>query len=131
MENKYYTPSIEEFHVGFEFEFLNPNNKWTKQIVRRPNYIVWSDVYLWELLGLSSTNHLLRVKYLDKEDIESLGFRYSGNLQDTYWKGEITISPQKDGKLLIHQNCGPLFHGYIKNLSELKRLFKQIGIDGE
>lgn len=40
MEAKYYTPKIEEFHVGFEFEFLNnkekiffvteEDNKWLK-----------------------------------------------------------------------------------------------------
>ena len=24
MENKYYTPEIEEFHIGFEFEYFEP-----------------------------------------------------------------------------------------------------------
>ena len=26
MENKYYTPEIEEFHVGFEYEILNTDS---------------------------------------------------------------------------------------------------------
>ena len=31
MENKYYTPQIEEFHVGFEFEVNYGNNDWQQE----------------------------------------------------------------------------------------------------
>lgn len=82
-ENKYYTPQIEEFFIGFEFEeeFKNPN--WSK--LARP----LEDTYEFVKLKLDTShslsritsklkNNRVRVKYLDREDIESLGFVHIG-----------------------------------------------------
>lgn len=75
MENKYYTPSIEEFHVGFECEWQSKirNESWSKQIC---------DVDLVNIAYDSIEhsdeeepfNEQFRVKVLDQEDIESLGW---------------------------------------------------------
>ena len=92
-DNKYYTPTIEEFYVGFEYEFsyldwpnkeqqskedykstdpilvtwhkdtFNPYSGKADMIKRNPRYID-----LW----LSSGQ--IRVKYLDYSDIKDLGF---------------------------------------------------------
>ena len=67
--DKYYTPSLNEFHVGFEYETYNSYRKeWYKTILTEDNL---------EALGSFWYNFLEaehRVKYLDKEDIESLGW---------------------------------------------------------
>ena len=67
MENKYYIPSIDEFHVGFEYEWKCDGTKtdWNKSIC--DNVMIPLDV------DCQRVNDY-RVKYLDKEDIESLGF---------------------------------------------------------
>src|SRR5690606_29619740 len=74
---KYYTPEIEEFYVGFEYERFIPKSNSTEE-------------ECWEKLSMS-INYLsleeldneiiekeIRVKYLDKEDIESFGFKHEG-----------------------------------------------------
>lgn len=73
--NKYYTPEIEEFGVGFEYEQKGAYGRWFKSIFGDSNeeYIGEYDNELsecyWEL---KSSN--IRVKQLDKIDIENLGF---------------------------------------------------------
>ena len=70
----YYTPDISEFHVGFEFEFDNTWGDWRKHILEE------DDIRRGGWKGVGSGNertcvfNKARVKYLDKEDIESLGF---------------------------------------------------------
>ena len=74
-ENKYYIPTIEEFHVGFECEFYNSKDKhfyfeapdgWIKTMIGENLYLrEFTNQY--QLLK----ENLFRVKYLNKEDIES------------------------------------------------------------
>ena len=88
MEKKYYTPSIEEFHVGFEYE-INQNNKWIKKEFNpvkkddsiTSNLFEFDDVYKrlksitnrWdsEKKKVVVSYEEIRVKHLDREDIES------------------------------------------------------------
>jgi hypothetical protein len=76
MENNlYYTPELEEFHVGFEIELLNiENSQWGKYTITESDLL---DATHYES---SALKHILedeyRVKYLDREDIESLGWDY-------------------------------------------------------
>ena len=81
MENKYYKPTIEEFHVGFEYEYWDTlgdgHYDWfegtyyyMKQTDKPKNggHVVWSIDSL-----IKAINDLeIRVKYLDREDIESM-----------------------------------------------------------
>ena len=133
--SEYYTPSIEEFHVGFEFEKLEGLEWFSHNIP--PHYRVFS-------LGDELTNY--RVKYLDKEDIESLGFTYNSKSIDLwfYKEGNFDLGSWTAYKIILqyglHDNRlrmyadDPgngdyvLFVGIIKNKSELKVLMKQIGI---
>ena len=153
-ENKYYTPQIEEFFIGFEFEeeFKNPN--WSK--LARP----LEDTYEFVKLKLDTShslsritsklkNNRVRVKYLDKEDILSLGFTdkpiavdqkfsYYKLLKEnkvcqisTYW--DMNRS-KRDNLIRIYVgylNKYPyteIFRGNIKNKSELQKLLKQLEI---
>lgn len=121
MENKYYTPTIEEFHVGFEYEYKYSDKGWTFKVYE-PHFTI-NNVEVEEYC---------RVKHLDKEDIESLGFEQIE--YDTYKKENIYIELNMEYKTFISAikqgESSILFQGTIKNKSELKKLLKQLGING-
>ena len=158
MENKYYTPTIDEFYVGFEYEYNRfnvdlykqdtenleflPTNTWVKKTVGSNFILCYSAEYLKQ--------NLLRVKYLDKTDIESLGFvdihkgtdRSSIDRCYKYQLRKIVSNkyepiptyrilcnlhyyPDKPGIIYI----GGLCDFKIKNKSELVKLLKMLGIN--
>lgn len=144
-DSKYYTPRIEEFHVGFEFEeeFHAPN--WNK-LIKPPK-----DLYEWVHLKLDTSHSIsritskikkskVRVKYLDQEDIESLGFKFMLDAGVEIWfeeqkeiyslylrnRGSVKITKKIEEDFIIS-----LFEGKIKNKSELKKILKQIGYGNE
>ena len=135
MENKYYTPSIEEFRVGFEYEYkdLAHNLKdfeWFKDSIKYDgyDYIIPSYIQKW----INEGN--VRVKYLDKEDIESLGWKWEILETKTcikmyiFKQYHLNIDMYKS-KLAIYTNDTiKLFEGTIKNKSELQVLMKQLRI---
>ncbi len=137
MKDKYYTPTLDEFHVGFEFESnyvlfeeLSMKNDWTKIILSdRHNWFY--DAYVNDAVPTE-----FRVKYLDKDDIEELGFNTEDN-GECYNKSIgwmiIGIYPWEDvngkpNEYKISVDTETVFHGVIKNKSELKRLLKQLNI---
>ena len=61
--NKYYTPTIEEFHVEFEY-FENQ---------KKDKFYLSDDIYKMQKKIRSG---FIKIKYLDREDIESFGFIY-------------------------------------------------------
>lgn len=78
MNNIYYTPIIEEFHVGFEYERNEPHRIY--YLNNSPIEYKWVN-HKWDekqtrIGGLKCeiNDKNIRVKYLDKEDIESLGW---------------------------------------------------------
>lgn len=128
--NKYYIPEIEEFHVGFEFQ-LDPYeiNEWKEKIITD------RDAYQFKLFKKFCKKENVRVKYLDKEDIESLGWK--GYKDMFVFEGEISFSLEITGvnHYLISQykkapeNIGvSIFWGRVKNKSELKKLMQQLNI---
>ena len=144
MKNKYYTPSIEEFRVGFKYELKDLNvyrkDKYDgSQVLKSKSYY---DDHGCEYDAIEDDLKLpnyIRVKYLDKQDIESLGFSYCkthpGMEQMEFDKGEyeLTYDPNFKGKQWLRINLEgegdvTLFSGSIKNLSELKILLKQLNI---
>ena len=136
-DSKYYTPSIEEFHIGFEYEYFEED--------------IWKEFtlpFLNNYVALWHSNpdlSLFRVKYLDKNDVESLGFIITKE-QNKAFKGIKEFNYEYDGSNIIGnytliqsgdhfcsitKDCmgiSSLFRGEIKNFSELKTLLKQIGI---
>jgi len=161
-EKKYYTPKIEEFHVGFEYEIhlmsvggLVVLDSQTKEINRisEPDIKVWeptvynNDIVFGRTLDNIQqliNNNQIRVKYLDQEDIESLGFILKHTSIDL-WFERPGVFLRDDGyhlkniklnygthdqrlKLVFDYTAGETqvhFEGQIKNKSELKRLLKQ------
>jgi len=172
--SRYYKPAIEEFHVGFEYE--------VKQLTAiKQDFIKSSDIKLdkwikltWDSLSSPEntfnvflengeiTNILVpdsvRVKYLDKEDIESLGFGYGGkSCPDGTWEKEESVvdtwchyvdtteNKEKYYSLYLQGNfwyitytayqnsvgrtVEQVFRGTIKNKSEFSKVIKQLNIN--
>jgi len=68
-ENKYYTPEIEEFFVGFEYEVYDKlHGVWNKE----------NNFFLQQ----GDFKDSIRVKHLDREDIESLGWEHDQTTKD-------------------------------------------------
>lgn len=142
MENNlYYTPTIEEFHVGFEYEVMIPEKSiWSKEVFFLNDSHI--NIIKWVTIQDEFTTHKVRVKYLDQSDIESLGWmydmtdfnnkfvflvnqRYKINSMYNLVKYDdqdlITISKKDD-------NSSYIFKGIIKNKSELIKLMQQLNI---
>ena len=148
MNDKYYTPEIEEFHMGFEFEVNDTDEGWTKEIFcsgegRKIDSISKLTEFSWSTLGIIKFEDAYRVKYLDKEDVESLGFTTNKlkywEIQDdsiiyklknytlVFWHS--AYKSKYKTNVYIRQETGlgqHCFKGEIKNKSELKRLLKQL-----
>ncbi len=148
----HYTPTIEEFNPGFEFEckerFLDGtvktledfnSSKWVKQTCNS------AIMYIERALnGRNAKNGVcgVRVKYLDKEDIESLGFELDQCTKDgcVFYKGNLMTkeewcltfggktNPKNYLSITSMKNNPNSFTGVIKNKSELKRILKQLNI---
>lgn len=128
-QNKYYTPTIEEFHIGFEYEFKHPDYEvWNKYTT--PEFQMERE----DCIPFVGNLNNFRVKYLDQEDIESLGWVYNEEYDCYFYQTSPTIkawklyviNEQLDIEILCFGEC--TFSGTIKNKSELKRLMKQLGI---
>lgn len=135
-ENKYYTPDISEFHVGFACEWSEQGRKiWIEEIIDEDDL---SDL----CIGTDKIEYF-RVKFLDREDIESCGFEYKHKSKIDeinyrllfQFKGTDILLSFSDAtpfqRICIEKNGGysTVFLGYIKNKSELKKLLKQLGIN--
>ena len=128
----HYTPTLEEFHIGFEYEILEdwdtyPECTWWPQVYGR-------DGSNPERLGFVDKNTLvdIRVKYLDEQDIKDLGFKtvWIEDGVQSFTKEETVISWWIDStRVRINYTTGwQLFDGHVKNVNELKKLMSQIGI---
>ena len=142
MNSKYYTPEIEEFHVGFEFQHLNYEGRLISNDLNQK--VEWhEEICDWEWLDMICDDfehdkkeiRKYRVKYLDKEDIESLGWGDYIPPQEynhVWKKGNFWISVWFNNEIpkvrITFNNLFFLFDGKIKNKSELKKLMQQLEI---
>ncbi len=103
-DNKYYTPTIEEFHIGFELEF---KNSMVTPVEFRKEVCEWETLSIafdtWEHEQGEFKNEF-RVKYLDREDIESLGYSLKEELDWRHPKGPATYF--KKSKDSGHERMG-------------------------
>lgn len=137
MDNeKYYIAKVEDYDSSMGYDFLNTNTgEWTSVSGGMGN-IFFMDRLIHNPIGC------VRVKYLDKEDIESLGWTpHLNRSTESYWIKKADISFYLDvNEFYIHIGMGLLesikniklprttFYGTIKNKSELKKIMQQIGI---
>ena len=155
MDKEYYTPAVEEFHVGFEYE-QNYDIVLTAQELAEQES-TW-DTKVFEVKDYEFIEHLVkteyvRVKHLDREDIKSLGWDYTrtqyglvhrftrdGGVSDMA-KGTFILVFNSEKFLVTiifeEENFGipvdsvqrfVLFDGRLENKNELKTLMKWVQI---
>ena len=138
MKEKYYTPDITEFHVGFDYQY-NCEDGWIDDVYYFDN--------LSELYPMIIDNKI-RVKYLDRVDIkdvlgvkpiDDITFRVGNSdlnyyeIHYNYEEGELFIENKFQEKLVAYRieeelTSITLFDGEIKNKNELKWVLKRLGI---
>ncbi len=173
MEKQYYTPKIEEFREGFEFEtttmssggltimdlsqpekpleiIKDPQSIWDKRIFALNPDILWEDS-VSHILALLR-NGQVRVKWLDREDIETFGWAFSGRTIDNWYdlveSRTMGLSNYSNRSFKIQHdfrtNQGIVIRGYeydnfsgdsetlyrgiCRNKSELEETLKKVGI---
>ena len=145
MKDKYYTPTLEELisHVikgGIVYADVYGNSRLLE--LPTENSILYLMAFLKchaNIVGRSIVDldpDQFRIKYLDREDIESCGFDTEDNgecycmidMFDLYglypWEWDKGIENQY--KIIL--NGETLYRGIIKNISELKVLLKQLNV---
>ena len=148
MDTKYYIPDISEFHVGFEYEHCHssirfvmldlrtgdrtnetePKEIWEKSVFTGNEFDVWKSSFKFDD---SLRDGQIRVKYLDKEDIESLGFKLFENMPSRFHYNKYELDVDYLNVIRIEYDCNYIFKGKIKNKSELKKLLIQLEIINE
>lgn len=135
-EIKYYTPEAKEFNHGFEYEIFEdfdhyPEKSWHKFVYGDAGTGYEDMAYPFG----SNSMEGIRVKFLDKEDIESLEWETTVISDDSgFWKiKNYTINYNTDNKkAFITENIDGenfvLFKGKLKNKSELKNQMERCGI---
>jgi hypothetical protein len=130
MKNKYYTPTIEEFHVGFEYEFYYKSEWHKHNLDGTPIVHHELDEFSDDLMKLAHA--ICRVKHLDQSDIESFGFSLRHEFAFWFRGGTYVLITSNHGVISILSNKTEVekvvFVGKIKNKSELGVILKQIGV---
>lgn len=143
---KYYIPSIEEFHIGFEFEQNHSEYGWEKMIYNRlSTKTQLSYRHPTSVLNSDLIGGFIRVCKLSHEDILLCGWipqgvlHYdSGEMIDGYDKGSFILHQTESGWVIYRQDVynehsgnwtqHDLFVGTINNINELRTIMKQLGI---
>jgi len=136
MDERYYTPELSEFHIGFEFEILNtrngvyfeqkPLNEWVKVVLDASE--MFHPIILTRLIN----DKFVRVKSLDYNDIAAEGWRGESRGCFSFKNGTIEKSLEETNEMGVYKICGLYdFEDYgfeieIKNRSELKFLMKRL-----
>ena len=143
--SNYYVPTINEFIIDFEYERTDDYKNWFKKtcdvydlmdIKILINKEIFEESSVEERILLLNENihkrvvnnkrlSRIRVKYLDEEDILSLGFKENiHSYGKNYIKDNYILSYTYDNKHIeiSKENIGRIFLGTIRNKFELKRL---------
>jgi hypothetical protein len=130
MEAQYYTPTPEEFHVGFEYENFVKHEGWTKRTLES-----LSD-YGFNEKGFCIDHEDYRVKCLDEQDIIDLWWSKKdiANIYELvpFWEGRsekgVNVTIFKKYETEHGYLRKTIFNGNIKNKSELKRIMQMLKI---
>lgn len=137
MENKYFTPDIEDFHVGYECEILKEN--WENFVFNVEEIIpVFAKVN-----SKTIVSDKIRVPYLTKEQIEAEGWEHvggkllSGDFQD-YQKDNFSMRYATDTRKLSIMVRDPSFsneHFQVtilkaecRDINTFRKIIKLLGI---
>jgi hypothetical protein len=140
----YYTPTLDEFHCGFECEIFE-NDEWHRctlgyrksKIAQLRGMLQASVGSFGQTITIDSDTLMtnLRVRFLSKRDLQSLGFILSGTSQciTTFEGYEHQVKLYETGNSaptvqIIDREDSDCFYGQVRNISELKRILRQVGV---
>lgn len=135
MENKYYTPKIEEFHVGFRYEHYIPGKEcWAKEEF----FLNDSHVNIIKYVEIQTEDTLLkvRVKSLDHDDIIEAGWEENKNQSSEFLADYILgdylfdIFDSERG-IRINYRHETVFFGKISNYNKLLEVMGMLGVERE
>lgn len=130
-EDKYYLPNIEDFHIGYEYEYYIIGD-WQK-VCFHPSNIAYCEEWMKNL-----ESKLIRVPYLTKEQIENEGWiNITYNFQElplfvgekrgeNYYK--LTYNYWNHLLAIIDIEDNYLFSGECKSINELHYICKLLNI---
>jgi len=113
--------------------------KWKEKICDKNTVFNFSSTIFIEKYTPLNIENVIRIKYLNQEDIESLGFKKGLKVTEktqSYYLDEYKLFHNEEnnrvriGIIDMNQILGhkEYFDGFIKNKSELKKLLKQLNI---
>ncbi len=133
MENKYFTPDIENLCIGYECEINNIHGKWESITITFTNSNSFYKTDLAEVCLLVEDKYV-RVPYLTKEQIEAEGWELSS--EDKYLqfvKPNYSISYVEKLHLLIvialeEKQSDVKYSGTCKDINTFRKITKLLGI---
>lgn len=124
-KDKYYVPDIEDFRIGYKFEFQGIPKGWHKMTFSEENSLKNMRYNIEKL------KDAVRVPYLSQEQIENEGWIYTPDFNH-YYKN---IDNEKGYGIdffedyMIISDCGePIFRGIIKSINEFRYICKLLKI---
>jgi len=134
-QDKYYEPKLEELYLGY---ITNIQTNKGLQSGCFPDLLLFNEELNQYKEDYTKASHaILKTKYLDKEDIESLGFNLCLNINNilsfkklvnnyyliiTLQHDIIQIELQKEDKIKT------VFEGNLKSINELKKVLEFLNI---
>lgn len=132
--NKYYIPEYSDIYIGQDLYTINGYKIDLSTVDSLTAFLQYQNYYKdYEgniTYGISLENY--RLKYLDSNDIEELGFIFEeqvvGKITFKYTKNNFIELHKLYTTILILNNGRTIFEGFIKNKSELIRLLGWLNV---
>jgi len=132
MENKYFTPDIEDLYVGYKLEIKGKHDtNWQPVVLGKD--AIWHKFTNLENLG--QVMEQLRVPYLTKEQIEAEGWEYEKEIKTVqcYDKENIFIAySEKTHRMLIRKHNNEtwktIYFGRCKDINAFRKIIKLLEI---
>lgn len=129
--NKYYTPNIEEFFLGFKYQQKNEDLKdtWSLFTVGGPQHQECPLTDIIKDLEWNLNKDNIRVQYLNRDDVENLGWiKNKWIWASSYWLGDYILFMTRNNIIIRHYSIDDsgdyefpvIFVGVINNKSELQ-----------
>jgi hypothetical protein len=134
MENKYFTPDIEDFHIGYECELLmNTNVSILNPTSNAPEFkpFIFEKNKIELLIELYDS---IRVPYLTKEQIEAEGWKLNYNLGDFDYYIKTVNDTEHELEFCYKERINiniwkrTLYHGECKDINTFRKITKLLGI---
>ena len=133
MENKYFTPDIEDICIGYECEINNTHGKWESITITFTNSNSFYKTDIAEVCLLVEDKYV-RVPYLTKEQIEAEGWKVDYTLGDFDYYVKTVNDEEYELEFCYKERINiniwkrTLYHGECKDINTFRKIIKLLGI---